>query len=250
MRTWNADHERLHEHVGAFMIAFTRIIVAIGTLVAALSTSASAQSVRGDLRDRDRNRVLPAARLYLIDAAGNAVDSTRTQRGRFRLSAPAGGAYTVYFHIDGWASVPSGPLRLVRDSVVDFEFRVPLIHHTAIRQLGAMIDMDARLQSALPEICGEPLRLTEAGLLVGVVRARATRQPLSGARVSVAARGSEVARATVSSNKGIYILCNVPLGTAVAITVESAEDSMSETTEVEIRAGTVSWYDLPIGPRR
>lgn len=232
-------------------LAVARMLLAVALLLAAWPDAGSAQSVRGDLRDRDHDRVLPGARLYLLDDAGIAVDSTRTDRsGRFLLSAPAAGEYIVHFHIDGWASVPSNWLRLGPDSTVDLQFRVPLVHHTAVRQLGDMIDMDARLQTAIPEICGEPLRLTEAGMLVGVVRTRATRQPLAGARVSIAAADETVARATISSDNGIYILCNVPLGTAVAITIESADGRLSETTDVEIRAGTVSWYDLPIGPRR
>lgn len=238
------------EHLQHRAWPFGGIAVAAAVLLAASAGVASAQGVRGDLRDRDQDRVLPGARLYLFNQAGIAVDSTRTDgRGRFRLSAPAAGEYIVYFHIDGWASVPSESLHLVPDSIVDLSFRVPLIHHTAVSQLGAMIDMDERLQSAIPEICGEPLRLTEAGLLVGVVRTRATRAPLAGARVRVEA-GTDMERATVSSDNGIYILCNVPLGTAVAITIESADGTLTETTDVEIRAGTVSWYDLPIGPRR
>jgi hypothetical protein len=112
-----------------------------------------------------------------------------------------------------------------------------------------IINMDERLQASLPEICGEPLRPWEAGLLVGVIRVRATGEPVAGARVAVAAPGTGVARSTLSSENGIYILCNVPLGPAVEIIVE-APDGTTERTDVEIRAGTVSWYDLSIGPRR
>jgi hypothetical protein len=115
--------------------------------------------------------------------------------------------------------------------------------------MSELISTDERLQSSLPEICGEALRPWEAGLLVGVVRARATSEPIAGARVAVATGGTGVTRATLSSDKGIYILCNVPLGPAVEIIAETPDGTV-ERTQVEIRAGMVSWYDLPVGPRR
>lgn len=204
-----------------------------------------AQAVGGDLRDVDGDRPLPGARLYLLDD-GVAVDSTRTDRGgRFHLAAPRAGEYVVYFQIDGWASVGSEPLRLDAGTVVDFKFRVPLVPHAAMRQMSDMIRMDERLQTSLPEICGEPLRLWEAGLLVGVVRRRATGQPIAGASVAVASADDVVARSTLTSRDGIYVLCNVPVGSAVEIIVESPDGTI-ERTDVEIRAGTVSWYDLPV----
>jgi hypothetical protein len=109
--------------------------------------------------------------------------------------------------------------------------------------------MDERLQTSLPEVCGEALRPWEAGLLVGTVRARGTNAPLAGVRVSVATPERGVTRATVSSAQGIYILCNVPLGSDVAIITRTA-DGAEATTQVEIRAGMVSWYDLHVGARR
>jgi hypothetical protein len=109
--------------------------------------------------------------------------------------------------------------------------------------------MEQRLQDALPEICGEAFRPWEAGLLVGVVRVRATREPLAGARVTVATSSDGVTRSTLSNERGTYVLCNVPTGPEVQIIVE-APDGTRETTTVEIRAGTASWYDLPMGPRR
>lgn len=207
------------------------------------------QGVRGDLRDRDRDRVLPGARLYLLDGSGAMVDSTLTGRdGGYRLKAPSAGEYVVYFQIDGWASVGSEPMRLRADTVIEFAFRVPLIHNNAMRQMSDVMAGDARLQASLPEICGEALQPAVAGLLLGVVRMRATREPLAGARVSVV-RGNGVARSTLSGENGVYILCNVPVGSAVEITAEAPDGMMVEVTEVEIRAGTISWYDLSLGPR-
>jgi hypothetical protein len=42
----------------------------------------------------------------------------------------------------------------------------------------------------------------------------------------------------------------VPVGANVEIVAESPDGTYSEATEVEIRAGTISWYDLSLRPRR
>jgi hypothetical protein len=226
---------------------------ALPGLLLALTLAAppcAAQSVRGELRDAEHARPLPGARLLLLSGAGVAVDSTVTDRtGRFRLAAPAAGSWAVHFQLDGWAAYTSEPLRLRAGTATDFEFRVPLVASAALHQISDIIRTESRLQHALPEMCGEPLRLWEAGLLVGVVRTRTNRAPVAGARVAVVSADGVIARATISSNDGIYILCNVPLGKAVSIAVEPP-GGPAETTEVEIRAGMASWYDLPTGPRR
>ncbi|HEX2167756.1 MAG TPA: carboxypeptidase-like regulatory domain-containing protein, partial [Longimicrobiales bacterium] len=218
-----------------------------------LSTQpAFAQAVRGDVRDVDRNRPIPGARLLLIDGTGTVVDSTRSDdSAAFRLNAPRPGEYWLYFQMDGWASVTSNRVRVEGDSVTRFPLRVPLVHNSAMRQMGGMMGMDARLRSSLPDLCGEPLRTSDAGLLVGVVRSRATRNPIARARVSVArGRASDAVRSTLTGDNGIYILCNVPIGASVDVVVTAPGGTAREKTQVEIRAGTVSWYDLPIGPRR
>jgi hypothetical protein len=235
------------------MVPILRALAALAALVLLLPVAAPpvvAQAVRGDLRDADRDRLLPGARLLLLNEAGAAVDSTHTDRaGRFHLTAPHAGSYTIYFRVDGWAGVPSDPIRLAEGATTDYEFRPPLVATTAIRQMSDVLGMEPRLQQALPEICGEPFRGWEAGLLVGVVRRRASGAPVPGALVAVAAAAGPVVRSTFASENGVYVLCNVPVGSAVTITIE-APDGASETTDVEIRAGTASWYDLPIGPRR
>jgi hypothetical protein len=150
--------------------------------------------------------------------------------------------------MDGWASVPSDELRLEPGATVPLAFRVPLVATAAMREISSVMAMEPRLQESLPQICGEPFRAWEAGLLVGTVRLRSTREPVAGARVAVSASG-DVARATISSENGVYVLCNVPVGPAVRITVETPAGIVEET-DVEIRAGTASWYDLPVGRRR
>jgi hypothetical protein len=235
-------------------MTFTSALFRVFCFLLCLAASAGAtmgQAVVGELRDRDGGGVVPGARLYLLDVAGSAVDSTLTGRdGGYRLTASTPGEYVVYFQIDGWASFGSEPMRLEADSVAEFAFRVPLIHNRAVRQMSAMMAGDPRLQASLPEICGEALQPEVAGLLVGIVRMRSTRQPVAGARVAVSSGGSGVARSTISGDTGVYILCNVPLGAAVEIIAASPDGTHSEATEVEIRAGTISWYDLSLRPRR
>jgi hypothetical protein len=151
--------------------------------------------------------------------------------------------------MDGYADVSSETLRLADGGVTAFDFAVPLVSTAAMRQMGEMIRTDERLQSSLPEICGEELRMWEAGLLVGTVRARATEAPVPGTRVSVDLGGDGSIRSTLSSPAGVFVLCNVPLGTSVEVVTETP-GTAPDTTRVEIRAGMVSWYDLVVGPPR
>ena len=217
-------------------------------LVALLIAAAplSAQSVRGELRAEERDVPIPDARLYLVSAEAAIVDSTRTDRtGAFRLNAPAAGTYRLQFQSDGWAGIASDEIVLAANAVTPFTFRVPLVPNAALQQMSDMIGMDERLQTHLPDICGEALRPWEAGVLVGIVRARRSKEPIAGTRVAVATAEHGVTRSTIASDHGIYILCNVPLGTAVAIIAETP-DGRVQRTDVEIRAGMVSWYDLLI----
>jgi hypothetical protein len=228
------------------------VLLALAACLAVLAPAAlpaGAQVVGGTVHDADRGRPLPRAQLYLLGHDGIAVDSVLTdQAGRFRLTAPRAGAYHVLFRMDGWLTVPFDSIRLEPGTTATLDLQVPLIAVSALQQMGELLRMEQRLQDALPEICGEAFRPWEAGLLVGVVRARATREPLAGARVTVATASDGVARSTLSNERGTYVLCNVPTGPEVQIIAE-APDGTRETTTVEIRAGTASWYDLPLGPR-
>jgi hypothetical protein len=231
------------------MNGLLRISCGLAVLLALAAAPAYGQAVSGEVRDADHDRPLPGARLLLLDGDGVPVDSARADRsGRFRLAAPAAGSYVVLFRMDGWATVPSEELRLERGATLPLAFRVPLVATAAIREMSNVIALESRLQESLPDICGEPFRAWEAGLLVGTVRLRATREPIPGARVAVSASG-DVARATISSENGVYVLCNVPVGPKVRITVETPAGIVEET-DVEIRAGTASWYDLAVGRRR
>lgn len=220
-------------------------------LLAASNTPVLGQALRGQLRDEEHGRPVPGARLLLLSTAGAIVDSARSDgAGAFRLRAPAAGEYVVHFQLDGWATVSSDPVQLEPGVTTDFTFPVTLIASDALREMSDIISMEPRLQAALPELCGEALRPWEAGLLVGRVRERASGRPVPGARVATApAGGSDAARATVASENGVYVLCNVPAGADIPIIAESPQGAV-DTTRVEIRAGSAAWYDLLVGKRR
>ena len=150
--------------------------------------------------------------------------------------------------MDGYADVTAETIRLEPGAATPFDLTVPLLSIQAMSRMGEMIRTDPRLQESLPEICGEELRLWEAGLLVGTVRARATEEPVAGARVSVALGDEGLTRSTPSSERGIFVLCNVPVGAEVDVRVE-LPGAAAETKPVEIRPGMVSWFD-PNAPLR
>ena len=230
------------------MSSVTRLLLAaaLGGLFAASAgpPPAAAQAVSGQLRWEERNVPLPRARLLLLTERGARVDSTVTDAsGRFHLTAAEPGTHYLYFHSDGWASVTSNRVSLERGRVTAFDFKVRLVAGAALREMSDVIRANEHLQSSLPEICGGVLDAERAGVLVGVVRDRKTRQPIGGARVSAGTAAGGVARSTLSTDTGVYVLCNVPLGAAVRVDAD-APDGRTESTTASIRAGTISWYDL------
>jgi len=233
------------------MRAVVGVAVAWIVLHGGLTAPATAQAVRGTVREADGGRALTGARLLLLNDAGEAVDSTVSDgAGSFRLVAPVAGSYMAYFQMNGWASVPSESVTLTADSTATLDFRVTLISNEALRQMSDIIGLEPRLQAALPELCGEALRPWEAGLLIGRVRAGGTDRPIARARVAVIGRDAATVRATVSSENGVYVLCNVPAGSDVAIVAEAPAGGV-DTTRVEVRAGSAGWYDLFVRvPRR
>ena len=227
---------------------FPRILLLAAALVSA-AAPARAQIVRGELRDSERDRPIAGARLLLVTNSASVVDSTSSDAsGRFQLTAPAPGAYAISFELDGWAGVLSDTLHLTARAARDYTFRVRLVSNEALKYIGNILDMESRLQGSVTEICGEPFRGWEAGILVGVVRDRATRRPVARARVSVAHNGA-AARSTLSGDTGVFVLCNVPAGNAITITAVP-QAGAEHTYTLEIRAGSARWYDLHVASAR
>jgi hypothetical protein len=212
---------------------------------------AAAQAVRGTITEHPAGTALPRAAVALLDSTGTAVDSTRSSaQGAFSLRAPAAGEYILYFTHPGYASVPSGWLRLDEGQTVQHAFTVPLVSGAAIARMSQVLTAEKRLQTDLSELCGARPNLTDAGILVGVVRRRGTNEPLAGAtvRVDVPARGGRPAyqRTVVTSANGVYVMCEVPAGTAATRT-ELAGYRVDEGP-VEVRAGDAAWYDMLLRP--
>ena len=61
---------------------------------------------------------------------------------------------------------------------------------------------------------------------------------------------SSTTASAISGGNGVYVLCNVPVGSAVEITAQGPDGGTVAVTDVEIRPGTISWYDLLLGRRR
>lgn len=209
----------------------------------------SAQTVRGTVRDDEHRRPIPGARLQLVDGAGASVDSARADaQGGYVLRARAPGTHFIAFALEGYASFSSDTLQLAAGGRT-FDFRVPLVSSAALRNITEIMHADARLQESLPEICGEPFRPWEAGLLIGVVRERGSERPVGGVRVSAPGTAESDVRATLSTEKGVFVLCNVRVGKAVPVTLQ-VPGRAPERSDVEIRAGTVAWSDLLVAARR
>jgi hypothetical protein len=226
--------------------------VLAGSMVSGTASRTHAQTVRGTLVQYPGGAPVPGGGVALLDSTGVAVDSTRTSaQGTFSLRAGSAGVYTLYFSQPGYASVPSGAIRLKPGEVVEHRFIVPLISGVAIQRMSEVIDVEKRLQSDLRELCGEEPRPAEAGMLVGVVRRRPGGEPLSGAVVRVDVRGAGSAppfqKATVSSANGVYVICNVPAGTATTHT--ELVGYRADEGPVDVRVGEIAWYDVHLRKR-
>lgn len=222
-------------------------LILLSALLALAAAPAAAQVVYGTARESRNGRPLAGAELLLVDSAGTAVDSTRAAGGgAFRLLAPRAGSYFIHVQLDGWAGVPSDGFVVQPGRDREVDVRVPLIGAAALAHMRSILE-DEGMQRPLEEICGEPLRPWEAGILVGTVRDRRTREPVRGAEVRVATAAGEALRATVSNARGSYVLCNLPAATELTVTAEAA-DGRRDVLRPEIRAGVTAWYDLLVRP--
>ncbi len=226
--------------------------LALLALTATLSAPhADAQTVHGKLVREHDGQPLPGGWVYLLTPDGASVDSTRAAAdGAFTVHAPRPGSYQLYFKSPGYASVPSDLFRLAAGQSAERRFAVPLISGVAMRRMGEVIHLEKRLQGDITELCGERPRSWEAGLLVGTVRAGDTKKPVAGAVVTVdapaKAGGVPFHKSTVTSANGVYVICNVPAGSAQMRT--EAGGYHTDSGPVEARAGDVGWYDIELRP--
>ena len=209
----------------------------------------AAQTVRGTVTDPDYHRPVTGAVVVLMDTLSAPVDSTRTDSaGAFVLAAPGPGPYIIHVTRTGYLSW-SGRLELPAGAV-DRAIEMPLISTRAARVMGEVIRREAAFDLPWEELCGEPVRPWEAGVLVGVARRRADMEPVPRAVVRaepVANNTDQPAdtgawpRSTVATATGSFWFCNLPVGRVRV--VARADGFRPDTSYATIRAGTISWYD-------
>lgn len=212
-------------------------------------TVATAQEVAGRVVDAVNGRPIAGARVTLLDSAAAAVDSTTTaDDGGYRVGAPGPGRYLVHVEVDGYLSYSDG-VRLETDEVAERRVEMPVVSVAAALVMQEVIDREAAFQLPIEELCEEPLRPWEAGVLVGVARGRRSLEPVPLAVVRLdplpdslpTGAAAYPARSRVATTTGAYWFCNVPAGRARLVV--RAEGFAPDTSVVIIRAGTMSWYD-------
>ena len=239
---------------------------------------APGQVVRGQVVRSDGTPVSGAPAL-LVGPEGAVVDSAASDgEGRFTLRGREAGAHHVVLEPTGYASYASPELLLAPGDTVSYRMEHPMLSLAAMRRMAEVLATERRFTSDLRAACGGDV-VPGSGILLGVIRDRRTKTPLSGAVVTVAAAGgtprdgpaggaeaaagdgssedgtegaaaeaSSLRRPSALSNEnGTYILCNLPPGKAVPVRV-LLEGRRPEALEVEVRPGTVSWYDVFLRP--
>jgi Carboxypeptidase regulatory-like domain len=213
--------------------------------------AAAGQSVEGVLIDSQSGRPVPRATLRLIDSADAVHDSTTSDRsGRFRLTGGASGRYVISAARDQYASVLSGSVPLEVGRTVSYTMEVPPLSIAAMTQIRETMTRNERLRSGVVALCRGRMNPLEGGILMGVVRARRSREPLEAARATIANSSAGDTGATptaITDPHGTYLFCFVPEGDAVEVLVE-AVGFLPATQTVEIRRGTISWYDFRLRP--
>ena len=227
------------------MIGKALLVVALWPAVA------GAQTIDGVLVDAQSGRVIPRASVVLFGEGDQPVDSARTsERGRFTLSGPGPGSYMISAVRDGYAGILSNSISLVEGETVSYRMEVPPLSMANMRQMSDVLQSNQRLGQGLSEVCAGRMNPIDGGVLLGVVRGGRERQPIAGAKAILhLASGPGVAPdsslAAVTDGHGAYLLCFVPAGESVRVTVE-AEGWRSSTQSVQVVRGTISWYDFDL----
>ena len=254
--------------------AVTRPVPAILAAILLAAGPTTAQVLRGTVVDADRGVAVDGAIVLLVDSVGAVIDSTATDPdGRYRVTAPDPGSYMLHVAREGYlsysTSIAAGP-----GTSVEHRVEMPVISNRAARVMNEVIQRETALQAPWGELCGEPVRPWEAGVLVGVTRNRTTMEPVPRAVVRLAPDGraeggADSARATPASGQepgghgtegepwprtriatetGAFWFCNVPRGRVRV--VARADGYATDRFEADIRAGTISWYDVVLRPVR
>ena len=228
------------------------LLAAAGIAGLPAADAAVAQTVRGAVIDADYGEPVEGAAVVLADTASATIDSTVTDSaGRFGLSAPRPGRVIVHVALEGYLSYSSA-LELAAGEDAEIRVEMPLVSAGAARVMQEVIRRESAFQLPWEELCGEPVRPWEAGVLVGVSRDRRTMDPLPRAAVRIELLEPDDTAATpwrrthVSTPTGGFWFCNVPPGRVRM--VARADGFAPDTSFADIRAGTISWYDALLRP--
>lgn len=205
----------------------------------AAAVPVDAQVAAGTVEGRDDGRPVAGAWVVLHDQRLAPVDSARTDhRGRFEIAAPDAGDYVLIVRLEGFLTV-SETVALQAGRTTERSIHMPLVSTAAAALMRGAIEREVFFQIPLEELCREPLRPWEAGVLLGVTRDRRTLEPIPGVVVELATGDSTFSR--VSTPSGAFWFCNVPQGEARIVV--RAEGADPDSSLANIRAGTISWYD-------
>lgn len=236
--------------VGSARPPLAPLLVAAAVWPAAAPAPAAPQLVTGVVLEAGTERPLPHAPVLLFDSGTAAIDSAATDdAGRFRIRAPGPGTFLVHVARPGYLSY-STRIELTAGQPVDLRIEMPVVSESAARVMRDVIDREAAFQLPWEELCGEPVRPWDSGVLVGVSRRRSDLVPLPRAVVRLDPLGGDAAgahadstrsRSRVTTETGAFWFCNVPPGRARI--VARADGFRADTTYADIRTGTISWYD-------
>lgn len=229
------------------------LLGAAGVAGLPITNTAMAQTIQGTVIDADHGRPVADASVALVDTASATLDSTVTNSvGRFTVRAPRAGLFIVHVALEGYLSYSSA-VELGASEDREIRVEMPLVSTGAARVMQEVIRRESAFQLPWEELCGEPVRPWEAGVLVGVSRNRRTMDPLPRAAVRIELVEPDDSAATpwhrtrVTTPTGSFWFCNVPPGKARM--VSRAEGFAPDTSYATIRPGTISWYDALLRPR-
>jgi len=223
----------------------------VPALVLALLTAlpAAAQSVVGVIVDARTGAPVPGVFLTLIDDEDVAHDTVRTdRRGQFELRAGGLGRYVIGAEREEYASVLSDGILVPATGSVSFTMELPPVSMSNLRQMAETMDRNERLRGGVVELCRGRMNPLEGGILLGVVRESGSGDPVAGAVAHLPPNDrDDVPGTAVTDRHGTYLFCFVPQGQEVVVRVE-AEGYRPSEQGVEIRSGTISWYDFRLRP--
>jgi Carboxypeptidase regulatory-like domain len=221
--------------------AFILMVVLFGP------TGAMGQVVEGILLDAQSGRPLAGAFLSLIAANTILHDTTTSdRRGQFSLVARGAGTYVISAEREAYASILSDDLTLAAGVSVSYTLEVAPLSLRNMQQIAETLDRNERLRGGVAGLCSGRMNPLEGGILLGVVRDFRDREPVSGAiaRFSLP-DGADTGDlfTAVTDRHGTYLFCFVPRGADIRVSVD-APGYRTSSQEVEVRSGTISWYDF------